>query len=591
MMRRGPEPAASTAAPGTRHSWSKEVSDALLSVRWLGLAVVGLAAFALGYFGFQQYYDDVGTAKSTSDLLYLSLQLFTLESGSVPQAGVPWQLEVARLAAPLASATALVATLAAAFHQQIQDWRLRRERDHVVVCGLGTRGARLATELLEAGYGVVGIEADGQNQTLVGVRRRGAAVIVGDARDPDTLRRARLGRASHLVCLTSTDDTNAEVALQAASLVTARQGPALNCLAHIRDPDLCVLMRSEELASTHRGGSRLDFFNVDEQGARIMLRDPSPFPPGGSTEAAPSVLVLGSNRLGQYLVAELARQWRGHPAAHERPIHIAVVDPNAAEVLDRLRRRYPLLDEAAQLLPVVAELDPLDTGALTPCAASIAYVCMDEDSGTVQAALRVQHLLTDPDANVVVGLVHATGMVRALDRPDHSGRIRAINVLDETMRPGLLLGGTYELLARAIHDEYLENQRHCDTTTDMNASMVPWQQLPSSLKESNRDQAAHIGTKLAAIGWGIAPLTNWDADKQVVFTDAQVEMLSEMEHQRWVEQRGADGWTSGPKDIDAKKSPYLGSWDSLSQEVKELDRQAVRGIPILLARAGYQIVT
>ena len=64
-----------------------------------------------------------------------------------------------------------------------------------------------------------------------------------------------------------------------------------------------------------------------------------------------------------------------------------------------------------------------------------------------------------------------------------------------------------------------------------------------------------------------------------------------MEHQRWVDQRRLDGWTPGQKDIEAKTTPYLVPWDHLSEEVKELDRQTVRGLPAFLARAGYQIVS
>lgn len=31
-------------------------------------------------------------------------------------------------------------------------------------------------------------------------------------------------------------------------------------------------------------------------------------------------------------------------------------------------------------------------------------------------------------------------------------------------------------------------------------------------------------------------------------------------------------------------------WEKLSEEIRELDRNAVRGIPSVLARAGYQVV-
>ena len=59
------------------------------SARWLLLAGLAGVAFLLGYVGFREYFDGIGVAKSTSDLLYLSLQLFVLESGSVPETGAP----------------------------------------------------------------------------------------------------------------------------------------------------------------------------------------------------------------------------------------------------------------------------------------------------------------------------------------------------------------------------------------------------------------------------------------------------------------------------------------------------------------------
>lgn len=561
------------------------------SARWPLLVVLTVTAFVLGYVGFLQYFDNEAITKSWSDVAYLSLQLFTLESGSVPATDAPWQLEIARLLAPGVAAAAIVATLAVAFQEQISNWRLHRERDHVIVCGLGSRGSRLARELLEHGHRVVGIEIDESTPAIAALRQHGAGVIVGDARDHYTLRRARLERASHLICLTGKDDSNAEVALQAAIAIGDSDGQALTCLAHIRDPELCQLMRSEELAATRQGRARLDFFSIEDQGARIVINDYPPFlVDERDTNAAPHILIVGLNRLGQSLVAELARQWRNHPSACERRLAITVIDPHATAQTDRLRRRYAQLDHAADIHPVTAALDPLDPNNVPRADWTMAYVCIDTDSVALHTALTVRHQLAHTDALVVVELVQANGMARLIDRPDHSDHIRAFNLLDRTLQPDLLLGGTYELLARAIHQTYLDEQRESGATTATNPSMVPWEQLPDSLKESNRDQAAHIGGKLATVGRGIAPLTDWDADK-ITFTTDEVELLAEMEHDRWVIQRRTDGWTPGTKDIDAKTTPYLVPWNELSDEVKEWDRQAVRGIPTFLARAGYQSVS
>ncbi len=74
------------------------------------------------------------------------------------------------------------------------------------------------------------------------------------------------------------------------------------------------------------------------------------------------------------------------------------------------------------------------------------------------------------------------------------------------------------------------------------------------------------------------------------FTPEEVELLAEMEHERWVLEREADGWTYGEtRDVDAKISPHLRPWDELTEEVKEYDRETVRGIPEFLAKAGFEV--
>ena len=72
--------------------------------------------------------------------------------------------------------------------------------------------------------------------------------------------------------------------------------------------------------------------------------------------------------------------------------------------------------------------------------------------------------------------------------------------------------------------------------------------------------------------------------------DLTPEMLAEAEHARWTVERLLAGWTLGEKrDVAGKVSPYLVSWASLPDDVKEWDRRAVRAIPKLLAGAGYEV--
>ena len=93
------------------------LASAWRAARWPLLAALAVASFVLGFVGFRSYFDGAGFDKSTLDVVYVTLQLYTLESGSVPETGAPWELEVARLAAPAFSATALITALAIAFRR------------------------------------------------------------------------------------------------------------------------------------------------------------------------------------------------------------------------------------------------------------------------------------------------------------------------------------------------------------------------------------------------------------------------------------------------------------------------------------------
>ncbi len=56
-----------------------------------------------------------------------------------------------------------------------------------------------------------------------------------------------------------------------------------------------------------------------------------------------------------------------------------------------------------------------------------------------------------------------------------------------------------------------------------------------------------------------------------------------------MEERLASGWTFGPKDVKAKKSPYLVPYAELPETIKDYDRDAIRNIPALAAIIGMAV--
>ena len=147
-----------------------------------------------------------------------------------------------------------------------------------------------------------------------------------------------------------------------------------------------------------------------------------------------------------------------------------------------------------------------------------------------------------------------------------------------------------DVLARAIHEDYVRRRKADGSLPHDYPALRCWEKLDESLRASSRDQAVDIARKLASIGCE-AVLSEKGRSGAVEFGSDEIEMLARMEHLRWVEDRLRQGWYLGPRrDVAGKRSPYLVPWDELSEEVRDLDRDSVRAIPRLVAELGLSIV-
>jgi len=95
---------------------------------------------------------------------------------------------------------------------------LGQPADHVVVCGLGTVGLRVAEQLRAAEIDVVGIERDPEPATHATMRRLGFPVVQGDASEEDTLLAAGVLSARCVVAVTDDDVANLEAGLASRAL-------------------------------------------------------------------------------------------------------------------------------------------------------------------------------------------------------------------------------------------------------------------------------------------------------------------------------------------------------------------------------------
>jgi hypothetical protein len=577
---------------GVRTWWRERGRPTWQTIRWPFLGGLAVLALLLGYLGFREHFRLTAEERSPLGVLYLSLQLFTMESGSIPPP-IPWTLEVARLLAPLVALSAAVTALALVLSDQMAAVRLRRMKDHVVVCGLGRKGALLVRGFRARGTPVVAIEHDETEGAIRECREAGAVVLVGDATDEAILRRARTGRARYVLAVCGEDGANADIIVHTRRLARGRApGQPIRVFAHIVDVELCNLLRMHELAAGSGGATHVEFFNVYEAGARIALAE---HPPGEHRH----IVVVGCGQMGRSLIVQAARMWQLEHRDGE-PLRVSVVDRVASAKTALLVARHPGLERVCDLRPVDEDIRSATfvSGGFVLDAdgragADAAYVCVDDAALGLWAGMALVHASRGTGTPVVVRVSDRTGLESLLEPQDRRvpgfEHLVPFPLLERTCTPELLLSTDEEVLARAIHEDYVRNRRLEGDTPATNPSLVPWDQLPESLRESNRRQAQDVGAKLEAVGCGLEPFGGWD-DEPLTLAPPEVELLARMEHDRWMRDLLDAGWRFAPppKDAERRTSPYLVPWDEIPEQIKEYDREAVRGMPGFLARAGFR---
>jgi voltage-gated potassium channel Kch len=551
-------------------------------VEWAIVSSLAVSAFILGCIGLADAYAD--RMYGWTDIAYGSLQLFVLESGANPPTS-PAALEIARVLAPAVAAYAAIRALILLFRDQVALLGLRfRLREHVVVVGLSRKGFTLAKALSAAGERVVVIEQDAGNSSLAGCRERGIPALLGDAKDERLLLKAAVPRARALVVTAGDDGRNIDIAFVAAKLVFGRRVRPLSALVHLDDLELWRLMQPRVLAMRPRLPLRIEFFNVVQESAHVLLHGHPPIHTGGPAH----LLVVGPSELAESLVVHAARELSAADGAR-RPLRITIGGADASGQREALLARYPRLETRCELGSWDMEVDP-PTAAGEPLTA--AFVCLDEESAGLAAALRLAtHPQTRNLPTVLAVEDDSVGAASALHDHAELRQLQPFGLLSRTMTADLLVRGTNEILAEAKHQHYVQCERDRGMTIEDNPSMAAWDELDESLKESNRLFADSVGLKLEAAGCAVVPAPLADPSAPgFAFTEAEVEELAREEHDRWCRDLVRAGWSWGPeKDPKRRMHPKLIPWADLTEEDRDKDREPVRALPEMLARLGFEI--
>jgi voltage-gated potassium channel len=126
-------------------------------------------------------------------------------------------------------------------HRSDKEWIqviARTMKDHVVVCGAGRIGYRVAEVLLGLGREVVIIEKKEDASFVSVLRDQKVPLLIDDIRSAEALKRLNVENASAIVCATNDDIANLNAALDARKL-----NPRIRVVMRLFDEDLVIKVR------------------------------------------------------------------------------------------------------------------------------------------------------------------------------------------------------------------------------------------------------------------------------------------------------------------------------------------------------------
>lgn len=566
---------------------------------WFILIFLAIVTVGISYYGLLLSFQENRIPYTSLDLIYISLQLFVLESGSIPPVTNIW-IQIGRFLAPAIAAATFLLILILIFIDYLKSFRLSfLTRRHIIVCGLGYLGPVIVKYYRDQGKKVVIIESDSENKDLARCKEQGVLTITGDATKTDSLKKAKITKAERMFLVTGSDAVNAEIAVKAYDLLQdqPRSSP-FTCHAHIVDQTLCTVLRNHQMQEYDNPDFRWEFFNLYQIGGYCIQKA---FPPGG-TDILPEdlkILVIGVGRMGETLIVQLAKRWKEQYGSLNKRFSVTIIDKNAEDILGLIMLRHPGLQNYCSITPIPCSIPSpefsrgsflFDENGKT---FHQIYICIGDSSVGLSAALQIQTAYKGVRVPIIVRTTYLEGTTRLFQifqegSPLYSN-IFAFPLVSCKCCHDLLIEGLVGLFARIIHDDYRTKRIEEGKNPDEDPALAPWTTLDETYRRANLDQAGHIFTKIMTIQGRVVPLHDWD-EPLFTFTKEEIEKLAALEHERWNQDRIADGWTYGKERDKVKKiTPYLVPYDQLTEDIKEYDRDTVRNIPLLLAKINLTV--
>lgn len=300
-----------------------EPSPASLLARRLGLVVALILAVTLvAYLGRAGYRDSTGGEITLLDALYYAtVSLSTTGYGDIVPVSDAARALTALVVTParILFLIILVGTTVEILTEQARERYRRRRwrsslRDHIIVCGYGTKGRSAVDEMLGRGVKRERITViDSDSRAIERANADGLAAVAGDSSTTVALEQAGVGEASSVIVATNRDDATVLTTLTVREL-----NRRATIASAVREEENAHLVReggADSVISSSGAAGRLlglatqspsvvevleDLLTVGA-GLDIVERTPRPSELEAGPESSPGELVVAVNRGGEMI--------------------------------------------------------------------------------------------------------------------------------------------------------------------------------------------------------------------------------------------------------------------------------------------------
>jgi hypothetical protein len=581
---------------------------------WMIIIGCAITSIFLGVLGFFQYFKGQGVEIFFGSIFYLTIQLFTLESGSIT-GNVPLALNLARFLAPATVAGAGVKVLLSVFRDIFIGLQLNWYQNHVIVCGLGTKGLNYVKDFLEENkrepndrkrperkskIRVVAIERNAECDGIVTARALGAVVLVGDARVGKILQNAGAERAVHIIAITGDDFANMAICQQAREIsesrATKHQKKELKCHVHLNNPQVLEAAKLHERLWDKSETFAPYIFSIYRHAAKLAFeRKPLDWKPiTKDSPYAVHLIIFGFGRMGENILLQAARI--GHFANRKR-LQVTIVDRMADKKYEAFTFRYPNMEKICDVTPLTSDVEALlvlqrvKEISADPNTLASAVVCFNSDERSLTFGVSLAENLHDINFPISICMPQQSLLCHALEPSDRTNQnatswLGGFGSCEDSCTAKRLIGKEEDAIACNIHELY-KCRESIKPDIDKVAlfkkpEMQEWHLLREDFRESNLQQADHMPIKLRAVGFTYRLYEDGETPDDTAFNISQedLEALAIMEHNRWNAERWLAGWRLGPKDKLRRISDCLVEWEDLPDDIKVYDYNAIKDIPI-----------